>query len=76
MAATARTLVDDYTKAVSDGDFARLAELVHPDAHFGGTVLAEADGAFVGSCFEPGGWGTQIDVDRVKAYMDIVAKLN
>jgi hypothetical protein len=44
MAATTRTLVDDYTEAVSDGDFARLAELVHPDAHFGGTVLAEADG--------------------------------
>ena len=45
MVATTRTLVEDYTKAVSDGDFERLSELVHPDAHFGGTVLAEAQGA-------------------------------
>lgn len=45
MAATTRALVDDYTKAVSDGDFERIAELLHPDAHFDGTVLAEADGA-------------------------------
>ncbi len=49
MAATTQALVAEYTKAVSDGDFDRLAELVHPDAHFGGTVLAEAQGidAFV-----------------------------
>ncbi|MEO7555805.1 MAG: nuclear transport factor 2 family protein [Acidimicrobiales bacterium] len=37
-------LVDDYTAAVSDGDFDRLAELVHPDATFGGTVSADAQG--------------------------------
>ncbi len=45
MAITTRALVADYTKAVSDGDYDRLAELVHPDAHFGGTVGAEAHGA-------------------------------
>jgi hypothetical protein len=38
--------------------------------------LAEADGAFVGSCFETEGWGSRIDIDRVRAYMDIVATLN
>ncbi|MEM7344919.1 MAG: BtpA/SgcQ family protein, partial [Chloroflexota bacterium] len=38
--------------------------------------LAEADGALVGSCFEPAGWGSHTDIDRVKAYMDIVATLN
>lgn len=46
---TIRALVDAYAKAVSDGDFDRLAELVHADASFRGTVLAEAEGvdAFV-----------------------------
>ena len=38
-------------------------------------LLAEADGAFVGTCLERGGWGGQIDVDRVKAYVDIVRGL-
>lgn len=44
-----RNLVDEYTAAVSDGDFDRLAALVHPDATFGGTVSADAEGvdAFV-----------------------------
>jgi membrane complex biogenesis BtpA family protein len=41
--------------------------------------LAEADGAFVGSCFETEGWGgpvdIDLDIDRVRAYMDIVASL-
>lgn len=38
-------LVSDYITAVSEGDFERLAELVHADASFGGTVVAEAEGA-------------------------------
>lgn len=46
---TMRALVHAYAKAVSDGDFDRLAKLVHADASFGGTVIAEAQGveAFV-----------------------------
>lgn len=42
-------LVEQYAVAVSDGDFTVLAELVHPDATFGGTVTSEAKGrdAFV-----------------------------
>lgn len=44
-----RNVVDDYTSAVSDGNFERLAQLVHPDATFDGTVSADAQGvdAFV-----------------------------
>ena len=35
--------------------------------------LAHADGAFVGSCFETGGWGSHVDADLVRRYVDIVA---
>jgi membrane complex biogenesis BtpA family protein len=38
-------------------------------------LLAAADGAFVGTCLERGGWGGQIDPGRVRAYMDIVRGL-
>jgi membrane complex biogenesis BtpA family protein len=37
--------------------------------------LAEADGAFVGACFEPEGWGGRVDVERVREYIKIVASL-
>lgn len=37
--------------------------------------LAEADGAFVGTCLEKGKWGSEIDVDKVRAYVDIVRNL-
>ncbi|RFU86624.1 hypothetical protein DY218_11175 [Streptomyces triticagri] len=38
-------------------------------------LLAEADGAFVGTCLEEGGWGGRIDVERVRAYVDIARSL-
>jgi membrane complex biogenesis BtpA family protein len=38
-------------------------------------LLAAADGAFVGTCLEAGGWGGRIDPEKVKAYTDIVAGL-
>ena len=38
-------------------------------------LLAAADGAFVGTCLERGGWGGHIDVERVKAYVAIVRGL-
>jgi membrane complex biogenesis BtpA family protein len=38
-------------------------------------LLADANGVFVGTCLEQGGWGGQIDVERVKAYVDIVRGL-
>ena len=37
--------------------------------------LAHADGVFVGSCFEADGWGSRVDSDRVRRYVDIVAAL-
>jgi uncharacterized protein len=41
-----------------------------------GRLLAAADGAFVGTCLERGGWGGEIDVERVRAYVDIVRGLD
>lgn len=38
-------------------------------------LLRYADGAFVGSCLEPEGWGGRIDVNRVKAFVEIVRGL-
>ncbi|ESP97460.1 hypothetical protein KQH42_21030 [Streptomyces sp. CHA1] len=38
-------------------------------------LLADADGAFVGTCLEEGGWGGRIDVDRVRSYVDIARAL-
>ena len=38
--------------------------------------MAEADGAFVGTCIEEDGkWGGPIDIERVKEYVGIVASL-
>jgi uncharacterized protein len=38
-------------------------------------MLAEADGAFVGTCLEKGKWGGPIDVERVREYVKIVASI-
>lgn len=38
-------------------------------------LLPEVDGAFVGTCLERSGWGSAIDEERVRAYMEIVAGL-
>ena len=37
--------------------------------------LAEADGAFVGSCLEMDGWGSRVDIERVREYVKIVSQL-
>jgi len=39
-------------------------------------LLAAADGAFVGTCLEQGGWGGRIDVERVRAYVEIVRSID
>lgn len=39
-------------------------------------LLAAADGAFVGRCLESKGWGSQIDPERVRAYVEIVRELD
>lgn len=77
--------------AVCDPDDARTIELVdavhtavpglpvilagHTNHENAARLLRHADGAFVGSCLERGGWGGEIDVDRVRAYVDIVRGL-
>jgi uncharacterized protein len=38
-------------------------------------LLSGADGAIVGSCFEKGGRGGAVQVDAVREYVDIVARL-
>jgi uncharacterized protein len=38
-------------------------------------MLAEADGAFVGTCLERDGWGGAIDIERVREYVAIVREL-
>ncbi len=35
-------------------------------------LLSVTDGAFVGTCFQPDGWGTRINVERVRSYVEIV----
>jgi membrane complex biogenesis BtpA family protein len=37
--------------------------------------LAEADGAFVGTCLQGEGWGGRVDIERVREYVKIVASL-
>jgi predicted TIM-barrel enzyme len=37
--------------------------------------LANADGAFVGTCFEKSGWGSNIDEGLVKDYITLVNKI-
>lgn len=38
-------------------------------------LLAEADGAFVGTCLEADGWGGRIVADRVRAYVEAVREV-
>jgi hypothetical protein len=45
MTGSVRDVVVEYLRAVGERRFDRLAELVHPDATFGGTVQNEARGA-------------------------------
>lgn len=37
--------------------------------------LAHADGAFVGTCLESGAWGSNIDVEKVRSYVEIVRSI-
>jgi len=37
--------------------------------------LAMADGAFVGTCLEEGGWGRRIDENKVRDYVEIVNRI-
>ena len=37
--------------------------------------LAEADGVFVGACLKTDRWDGRVDIERVRAYVNIVASL-
>jgi membrane complex biogenesis BtpA family protein len=39
-------------------------------------LLAEADGAFVGTCLERNGWGGEVDLELVQQYMEIVRRFD
>lgn len=47
----------------------------HTDHGNAARLLRDADGAFVGSCLEVGGWGGAIDERRVAEYMAVVRAL-
>ena len=47
----------------------------HTNHENAGRRLAEADGAFVGSCFQTEGWAGRVDIDRVREYVEIVSEL-
>ncbi|GAA2206583.1 BtpA/SgcQ family protein [Nonomuraea monospora] len=44
----------------------------HTDHANAARLLAQADGAFVGSCLERGGFGGSVDVELVRQYVEIV----
>lgn len=67
-----RRMIDEIKTAVPS-----LPVILGGHTHHGNVaeMLAEADGAFVGTCFQPDGWGTYISRDRVSAYVDKVRAL-
>lgn len=70
--ATTLEMIASVRKAVPGLPIILCGYTNHENAH---RLMAAADGAFVGTCLEKGGWGGEIDVDRVKAYVDIVRGL-
>ncbi|MEU5241227.1 BtpA/SgcQ family protein [Streptomyces lydicus] len=66
---TTLRMIDAVRAAVPD-----LPVILAGHTHHGNAarLLAAADGAFVGSCLEGSGWGSEIDPARVASYMDAV----
>lgn len=69
---TTLRMIHDVKKAVPGLPVILAGYTNHENAS---QLLAHADGAFVGTCLEKGGWGGAIDVDRVREYMEIVSRL-
>jgi uncharacterized protein len=61
--------IDAVRRAVPDLPVLLAGYTNHANA---GRLLAAADGAFVGTCLERGGWGGAIDLDKVRSYVDVV----
>lgn len=70
---TTRQMIASVRKAVPGLPIILAGYTNHENA---ARLMAAADGAFVGTCLERGGWGGQIDIERVKAYVDIVRGLD
>jgi len=68
----ARRLIDEAKRAAPD-----LPVIVggYTDHENVARLLANADGAIVGSCFERGGRGGAVQVDAVRDYVEIVSRL-
>lgn len=65
-------MIDSVRKTSPDVPIILAGHTNHENA---ARLLAEADGAFVGTCLEAGRWGGRIDAERVAAYMEIVRGL-
>ena len=70
--AITRRMIREVRKAVPQTPIFLAGYTNHENA---ARRLAEADGAFVGSCLEKGKWGSEVDEERVRAYMKIVSTL-
>lgn len=58
-------------------EFPELPVIVggHTNHENANRIMAKADGAIVGSCFEPKGWGTFVDETKVAEYVRVVQSL-
>ncbi|MCA9982759.1 MAG: hypothetical protein KDE09_14475 [Anaerolineales bacterium] len=70
---TALRLIHDIKKAMPEMPVILGGHTNHGNA---ARLLAKADGAFVGSCFEEGGWAGPISKEKVQAYVEIVNGLS
>lgn len=66
-------MIRDIRRALPDTPIFLAGYTNHDNA---ARLLPAVDGAFVGTCLEKSGWGSAIDEDRVRAYMDIVSGLS
>jgi hypothetical protein len=69
---TTLRMIHDVKQALPDLPVILAGYTNHENA---ARLLKDADGAFVGTCLERGGWTGAIDVDRVRAYVEIVRGL-
>ncbi|MGK5632264.1 BtpA/SgcQ family protein [Streptomyces sp. URMC 123] len=69
---TTLRMIDSVRAAAPDLPIVLAGHTHHGNA---ARLLAAADGAFVGSCLEGDGWGSEIDAARVEAYMDAVRQI-
>ena len=65
-------MIDEVRAVVSNTPIFLAGYTNHENAR---RRLAAADGAYVGTCLEKNGWGSAIDEELVREYMEIVAGL-